>query len=149
MQITLTKEQVREAFGELRYMGADYCYKYDKETRKKTEEVEALKLHLGSMKLGNSVDIRLEATELPKVEPYTVVELEEAVYALMCREETSRYWWTESPARVSVVVTGKETCRDCSRKFSADCSVQRERSKGSRGSSGKWRKPRHTNERQG
>lgn len=67
MQITLTKEQVREAFGELRYMGADYCYKYDKETRKKTEEVEALKLHLGSMKLGNSVDIRLEATELPKV----------------------------------------------------------------------------------
>lgn len=28
MQITLTKEQVREAFGELRYMGADYCYKY-------------------------------------------------------------------------------------------------------------------------
>ena len=81
MQITLTKEQVREAFGELRYMGADYCYKYDKETRKKTEEVEALKLHLGSMKLGNSVDIRLEATELPKVEPYTVVELEEAVYA--------------------------------------------------------------------
>lgn len=27
MQITLTKEQVREAFGELRYMGADYCYK--------------------------------------------------------------------------------------------------------------------------
>ena len=64
MQITLTKEQVREAFGELRYM-----------------EVEALKLHLGSMKLGNSVDIRLEATELPKVEPYTVVELEEVVYA--------------------------------------------------------------------
>ena len=55
MQITLTKEQVREAFGELRYMGADYCYKYDKETRKKTEEVEALKLHLGSMKLGNSL----------------------------------------------------------------------------------------------
>ena len=39
MQITLTKEQVREAFGELRYMGADYCYKYDKETRKKTEDV--------------------------------------------------------------------------------------------------------------
>ena len=33
------------------------------------------------LKLGNSVDIRLEATELPKVEPYTVVELEEAVYA--------------------------------------------------------------------
>ena len=66
MQITLTKEQVREAFGELRYMGADYCYKYDKETRKKTEEVEALKLHLGSMKLGNSVDIRLEATETSK-----------------------------------------------------------------------------------
>ena len=80
MQITLTKEQVKEAFGELRYMGADYCYRYDKETRKKTEEVEALRLHLGSMKLGNSVDIRLEATELPKIEPYSVVELENAVY---------------------------------------------------------------------
>ena len=53
---------------------------YDKETRKKTEEVEALRLHLGSMKLGNSVDIRLEATELPKIEPYSVVELENAVY---------------------------------------------------------------------
>ena len=86
MQITLTKEQVREAFGELRYMGADYCYKYDKETRKKTEEVEALKLHLGSMKLGNSVDIRLEATELPKVEPYTVVELEEE---MLCKYEST------------------------------------------------------------
>ena len=80
MQITLTKEQVKEAFGELRYMGADYCYRYDKETRKKTEEVEALRLHLGSMKLGNSVDIRLEATELPKIEPYSVVELDHAVY---------------------------------------------------------------------
>ena len=34
-----------------------------------------------SMKLGNSVDIRLEATELPKIEPYAVVELEEPVYA--------------------------------------------------------------------
>ena len=77
----IDKRTGQRAFGELRYMGADYCYKYDKETRKKTEEVEALKLHLGSMKLGNSVDIRLEATELPKVEPYTVVELEEAVYA--------------------------------------------------------------------
>ena len=81
MQITLTKEQVKEAFGELRYMGTDYCYKYDKESRKKTEEVEALKLHLGSMKLGNSVDIRLEAMEIPKIEPYAVVELENAVYA--------------------------------------------------------------------
>lgn len=70
MQITLTKEQVKEAFGELRFMGADNCYRYDKDSKKKTEEVEALKLHLGSMKLGNSVDIRLEATELPKIEPY-------------------------------------------------------------------------------
>ena len=31
--------------------------------------------------LWNSVDIRLEATELPKIEPYAVVELEEPVYA--------------------------------------------------------------------
>ena len=54
MQITLTKEQVKEAFGELRFMGADNCYRYDKDNKKKTEEVEALKLHLGSMKLGNS-----------------------------------------------------------------------------------------------
>ena len=53
MQITLTKEQVKEAFGELRFMGADNCYRYDKDSKKKTEEVEALKLHLGSMKLGN------------------------------------------------------------------------------------------------
>lgn len=80
MQITLTKEQVKEAFGELRYMGADYCYRYDRENQKKTEEVEALKLHLGSLKLGNSVDIRLEATEVPKIEPYSVVELEGTVY---------------------------------------------------------------------
>ena len=47
MQITLTKEQVKEAFGELRFMGADNCYRYDKDSKKKTEEVEALKLHLG------------------------------------------------------------------------------------------------------
>lgn len=67
MVIHLTKEQVKEVFGELRFMGADFCYRYDKETRKKTEEVEALKLHLGSMKLGNSIDIRLETTELPKI----------------------------------------------------------------------------------
>ena len=43
MQITLTKEQVKEAFGELRFMGADNCYRYDKDSKKKTEEVEALK----------------------------------------------------------------------------------------------------------
>lgn len=80
MIINLTKEQIKDVFGELRYMGADNCYKYDKESRKRTDEVEALKIHLGSAKLGNSVDIRLEATELPKIEPYTVVELENAVY---------------------------------------------------------------------
>ena len=40
MQITLTKEQVKEAFGELRFMGADNCYRYDKDSKKKTEEVE-------------------------------------------------------------------------------------------------------------
>ena len=74
------RDRVREAFGELRFMGADYCYRYDKENRKRTEEIEALKIHLGSMKLGNSVDIRLESTELPKIEPYSVVELEGAVY---------------------------------------------------------------------
>ena len=34
MQITLTKEQIKEVFGELRYMGADYCYRYDKDTSK-------------------------------------------------------------------------------------------------------------------
>lgn len=56
MQITLTKEQIKEVFGELRYMGADYCYRYDKDTKKKTEDIEAVKLHLGSMKLGNSVE---------------------------------------------------------------------------------------------
>lgn len=81
MQITLTKEQVKEVFGELRYMGADYCYRYDKDTRKKTEDIEAVKLHLGSMKLGNSVDIRLEMTEIPSIEPYSVVELDTPVYA--------------------------------------------------------------------
>ena len=53
MVIHLTKEQVKEVFGELRFMGADFCYRYDKETRKKTEEVEALKLHLGSWKQQN------------------------------------------------------------------------------------------------
>ena len=36
MQITLTKEQVKEAFGELRFMGADNCYRYDKDSKKKT-----------------------------------------------------------------------------------------------------------------
>ena len=75
MLINLTKEQIKDVFGELRYMGADNCYKYDKESRKRTDEVEALKLHLGSAKLGNSVDIRLA-----KIEPYAVVELENAVY---------------------------------------------------------------------
>ena len=63
---------------DLLYLISHYCYNVSIALH---EEVEALKLHLGSMKLGNSVDIRLEATELPKVEPYTVVELEEAVYA--------------------------------------------------------------------
>ena len=43
MQITLTKEQVKEAFGELRFMGADNCYRYDKDSKKKTEEVGSLK----------------------------------------------------------------------------------------------------------
>ena len=62
-------------------MGADYCYRYDKDTRKKTEDIEAVKLHLGSMKLGNSVDIRLEMTEIPTIEPYSVVELDTPVYA--------------------------------------------------------------------
>ena len=81
MIINLTKEQIKDVFGELWYMGADNCYKYDKESRKRTDEVEALKLHRGSAKLRNSVDILLEATELPKIEPYAVVELENAVYA--------------------------------------------------------------------
>ena len=91
MQITLTKEQVKEAFGELRFMGADNCYRYDKDSKKKTEEVEALKLHLGSMKLGNSVDIRLEATELPKIDLMLWWNWKNQFMPLMCREEISLY----------------------------------------------------------
>ncbi len=34
------------------------------------------------------MDIRLEATELPKIEPYAVVELEEPVYAPYVQKET-------------------------------------------------------------
>ena len=101
MQITLTKEQVKEAFGELRFMGADNCYRYDKDSKKKTEEVEALKLHLGSMKLGNSVDIRLEATELPKIEPYAVVELGEPVYAPYVQRGNFPVLVEKIPVRVS------------------------------------------------
>ena len=37
--------------------------------------MEALKLHLGSTKLGNSVDIRLEAMELPRLSLMLWVEL--------------------------------------------------------------------------
>lgn len=93
MQITLTKEQIKEVFGELRYMGADYCYRYDKDTRKKTEDIEAVKLHLGSMKLGNSVDIRLEMTEIPTIEPYSVVESGYHLSMLhMFREEIILHW---------------------------------------------------------
>ena len=50
-------------------------------TVRRKQRSGSLKTSLGSMKLGNSVDIRLEATELPKIEPYAVVELEEPVYA--------------------------------------------------------------------
>ena len=135
MQITLTKEQVREAFGELRYMGADYCYKYDKETRKKTEEVEALKLHLGSMKLGNSVDIRLEATELPKVEPYTVVELEEAVYAPYVQRGNFPVLVDRISCKGIRVVTGNSL-------RTAPYSVKG--AKRVEEVPGTWRKPRHT-----
>ena len=81
MQIILTKEQVKKKHLRTAFHGCDNCYRYDKDSKKKTEEVEALKLHLGSMKLGNSVGYSLEATELPKIEPYAVVELEEPVYA--------------------------------------------------------------------
>lgn len=103
MQITLTKEQVKEAFGELRFMGADNCYRYDKDSKKKTEEVEALKLHLGSMKIGNSVDIRLEATELPKIDPYAVVELEEPVYAPYVQRGNFPVLVKRLPVKVSVL----------------------------------------------
>ena len=70
MQITLTKEQVKEAFGELRFMGADNCYRYDKDSKKKTEEVEALKLHLGSMKLGRSEERRVGKECRSRWSPY-------------------------------------------------------------------------------
>ena len=52
MIINLTKEQVKDAFGELRYMGADFCYRYDKETHKKTEDVEALETAFGKYETG-------------------------------------------------------------------------------------------------
>lgn len=39
MQITLTKEQVKEAFGELRFMGADNCYRYCLKRQKKKQEI--------------------------------------------------------------------------------------------------------------
>ena len=95
----IDKRTGKEVFGELRFMGADNCYRYDKDTKKKTEEVEALKLHLGSMKLGNSVDIRLEATELPKIEPYAVVELDGAVYAPYVQRGNFPRWWRRLPVK--------------------------------------------------
>ena len=68
---------------------------------------------------------------------------------LMCRGGILQYWWTESPVKVSVLLLEKETCKDCSRNYSAECSVQRERSKGSRGGSGNVAKATADHERQG
>ena len=90
MQITLTKEQVKEAFWRtsVSWVRTTVTF-HDKDSKKKTEEVEVLKLHLGSMKLGNSVDIRLEATELPKIESLCCSGTEEPVYAPYVQRETS------------------------------------------------------------
>ena len=91
MQITLTKEQVKEAFGELRFMGADNCYRYDKDSKKKTEEVEALKLHLGSMKLGNSVIFAWKQRNFRRLSLMLWWNWKNQFMPLMCREEISLY----------------------------------------------------------
>ena len=73
------------------------------------------------------MDIRLEATELPKIEPYAVVELENAVYDPYVQRGNF-------PVLVErVTCKGHPFClrqrqrvKAGSQSFPADCSVQRE-----------------------
>ena len=80
MEICLRKELVTDALGELRYLGADFTYYYDDKLKRRTEQITALTVHLGSARLGNSIDIRVKSMELPKIPPYSFVELDGIVY---------------------------------------------------------------------
>lgn len=80
MEICLKKELVTNALGELRYLGADFGYHYDEKTKKRTEQVTSLTVHLGCARLGNSIDVRIKSMELPKITPYSFVELDGLIY---------------------------------------------------------------------
>ena len=81
MQITLTKEQVREAFRELRYVGADYCYKYDKGNPEENRGSGSIETSPRKHETWKQRRYPSGSNRTSKGGSLTVVELEEAVYA--------------------------------------------------------------------
>ena len=63
---------------------------------------------------------------------------------LMCREETSRYWWTESPARVSVLLPERKRVETVPGNSLRTAPYSVKGAKGVEEVPGTWRKPRHT-----
>lgn len=83
MEIKMTEQQVKESFGTIIFIGSSVKYKYDRENKKKTEEVEGSILEIASEKLGRTFSIVSsdKAVELIPFEPIEITNLVYSPYA--------------------------------------------------------------------
>ncbi|WP_088808938.1 MULTISPECIES: hypothetical protein [unclassified Listeria] len=79
MEIILTEEQVKAHLGELKFIGAVGKYGYVE--GKRTEEFETVVCTLGAPRLGGSIEIKLETSQLPNVKEYATVKVENLAYS--------------------------------------------------------------------
>lgn len=79
MEIKLTPTQSKELLGNLMFIGGQPKFKYDRDTKKKTAEIEGTILELASEKLGKTINIISEEKNLD-LPAFTVVELTDLKY---------------------------------------------------------------------
>lgn len=83
MEIQMSQQQVKESFGTIIFIGSSVKYKYDRETKKKTDEIEGNVLELASEKMGKTFSLLCadKAVNLIPFEPVDIINLIYAPYA--------------------------------------------------------------------
>ncbi len=80
MKIKMTKDVVKETFGEVLFIGVEQRFVYDNAERKYTEEIQSTTVHLGCEKMNDSFSVNIESNELPNVKKWGKVSFEGLEY---------------------------------------------------------------------
>lgn len=81
MNIKMTKDVMKEQFGDMIFLGMEQRMEYDQQKKEYTDVVQSTVVHVGCEKLENAIDIQVESPEIPNVKKWGKISFDGLEYA--------------------------------------------------------------------